>query len=315
MTQLALLISARADAAFFANSLDIAQQELSGVLGIGQADLRQIGDMRFLEVDQGQALLRDLLRLSCVQGAFEVVGDTMRPLPQSAEFALHPDFVWGEKYKGKTNETLTHLLINVALQQMPDRDPAGLTLLDPMCGRGTSLLWAMRYGMRAVGIEQDGNVLRDLTRSLKKWTKIHRQKHKLSDGWVHKANKKGHGQFLDFAAETASMRIIVGKTVDTRELTLRKPFDLLVTDLPYGVQHQGAPGSRSPIETVRDAAPEWAKALAPGGAMAIAFNRYLPKRPALEACFDGLGLEVVDRPLQHRMSEAILRDVLILKKA
>jgi len=314
MTQLALLISPRASSAFFANAMDVAQAELSSVLGIGTSQIRQHGDMVFIKVDQDQALLRDLLRLSCVQGAFEVEGEVLRPVTETAGFALHPDFVWGEKYKGKTSETLTQLLINVALQQMPDRDPAGLTLLDPMCGRGTSLLWGMRFGMRCVGVEKDGNVHRDLTRSLKKWTKLHRQKHKLSDGWMQKVNKKGHGKYLDFTAEGTTMRVVVGDTTDTHDLTLRKPHDVLITDLPYGVQHQGGPASRSPLETVRQAAPGWVKALAKGGAMAIAYNAYIPKRDALIACFDGLDVDVIERPLQHRMSESILRDVLILKK-
>jgi len=306
MPAFALLISPRADAAYFADVLKVARAELSGLTD-APCDVLQAGDMQFLTLEHASA--QDLTRLSFVQGLFDVSDGQFRPVDASAAFDLHPDFVWGEKYRGKTNETLTQLLINVALQQAQGR--SGLRLLDPMCGRGTSLLWAQRYGFDAVGIEQDARVLPELRRGLKKWSKLHRQKHKLSEGWVQKANKKEIGKYLDFETK-AHMRVVIGDTLNARDLTQRKPFDLIVTDLPYGVQHMGPKGQRSVLETLQSAAPEWSRCLAPGGAMAIAFNANLPKRPELEAVFTGL--EVVQTDLAHRMSESILRDVLLLRK-
>jgi hypothetical protein len=49
--------------------------------------------------------------------------------------------------------------------------------------------------------------------------------------------------------------------------------------------------------------------------MAIAFNAYMPKRARLEQAFASTGLEIVPTGLAHRMSESILRDVLVLHKA
>lgn len=314
----ALLISPRAEAAFFAETVKVAREELSGVAGTRIIGERRHGAMLFfdlaLEEGAGEAALWDLMRLSCAQGLFRRAGAALEPLDRTAGFALHPDFVWGEKYRGKTSETLTQLLINLCLQQMPGRGPGGLRLLDPMAGRGTSLLWAIRYGMRAVGIEQDPQALAELRRGLKKWTKLHRQKHKLAEGWVRKTNRAGTGKYIDFTAEGTTLRLLTGPTAEVEPLTQRKPFDLIVTDLPYGVEHRGGAESRSPLDTVAEAAPGWARALAPGGAMAIAFNRYLPRRAELEAAFEGLGLEVVPRDVSHRMSEAILRDVLVLAR-
>lgn len=311
MTRYALLISARAEAAFFAQTCAVAQAELAGLDPEAHQELRQHGAMTMIEVETA-AIPKDLASLATIHGIFEVEADALRPLDHSPAFQLHQDFVYGEKYRGKTNETLTQLLINVALQAA-GKPAETCTLLDPMCGRGTSLLWAMRYGMRATGIDQDPTVLRDLHRSLKKWTKLHRQKHKLSEGWVQKINKRSTGKYLDFSAQTASLRVVIGETSAADDLCQRKRFDLIVTDLPYGIEHRAGRDQRSPLEIVSRAAPVWAKALAAGGAMAIAFNAYLPKRPALLAAFDGLGLEIIDRPLSHRMSEAIRRDVLILK--
>ena len=306
MPRYAVLISPRAEAAFFAQTLKVAQAELSGVPGVDQIAHHSIGEMHFLHIDSDDP--QALLRLSFAHGLFEVDGDQFRPIDSKAGFALHPDFVWGEKYRGKTNETLTQLLINLSLQLIEPKD--GLRLLDPMCGRGTSLLWAMRYGISSVGIEQDPSVLPQTHRGLKKWTKLHRTKHKLSDGWVQKTNKQGTGKFLQFETETA-MRLIIGDTCNAHDLTQRKPFDLLVTDVPYGVQHMGGKDARSPLETLRRAAPAWAQCLAPGGVMAIAFNANIPKRAELIDAFEGL--DVMELDVSHRMSEAILRDVLLLR--
>lgn len=309
MTDYALLISPRTQAAFYAEAEKIALEELAG-LGFAP-QIERIGGMVFARLIAKPSMVQDLLRLSCAQGLFEVTEGSMTPVAQDAGFALHPDFIWGEKYKGKTNETLTQLLISLALQTAdPSEAPS---LLDPMCGRGTTLFWAMRYGIKATGVEQDKSVHSNLTRALKKWTKLHRQKHKITEGWTQKANKKGAGKYLDFSAEGTSIRVITGNTVDAHDLTQRRPFDYIVSDLPYGVEHRG-PGTRSPLETIEAAAPGWAKALKRGGAMVLAYNAYIPKRRDLKAVFDGLGLEVVERDLTHRMSESILRDVLILQK-
>ncbi len=307
MPRFALLISPRANAAFFTETLKVAQAELEGLPDTAFMGVRTFGEMVFLEAEAERE--QSLLRLSCAQGLFWIDGDTFSPVDAKAGFDLHPDFVWGEKYRGKTNETLTQLLINLCLQKIPDCD--NLRLLDPMCGRGTSLWWAARYGMDAVGIEQDPSVLNEARRGLKKWTKLHRQKHKLSDGWIQKANKRNEGKYLQFDTQVSS-RIVIGDTRRAHDLTLRKPFDLMVTDVPYGVQHMGEASLRSPLGTLRDAAPSWRQCLVSGGMLAISFNANIPKREALIEAFSGF--EVVHTDVSHRMSESILRDVLLLRK-
>ena len=183
-----------------------------------------------------------------------------------------------------------------------------------MCGRATTLLWGMRYGLKTAGIEQDPTALQDIQRGVKKWSKLHRQKHALSQGWVQKANKKGAGKFLEFSAEGASMKVITGDAKDAQTLLQNRKFDALATDIPYGVQHMGGKTSRSPIEGLRDAAEGWVKSLKPGGAMAIAFNSYLPKRAEILAIFEECGMEEITANVSHRMSESIVRDVLLMRK-
>lgn len=307
METYALLISPRAEAAFFAQTLEVAQAELTFVTGL-ESTHWQVGELHFLQVEAAHP--DAFTRLSFVQGVFRYADGALTPLEIGPNFQLHPDFVWGEKYRGKTNETLTQLLINLALN---GRAPKGLRLLDPMCGRGTTLLWAMRYGMDAVGVDQDATAIPEMRRALKKWTKLHRQKHRLSEGWVQKSNKAGHGKYLEF--ETRSrLRAITGDTTSLGVLVHRKTFDLIVSDIPYGIQHMGAKDKRNPTELVQTAAAGWASCLAPDGMMAIAFNSYMPKRDILEAAFFKAGLKPVETRFQHRMSESILRDVLLLKR-
>lgn len=66
-------------------------------------------------------------------------GGLLRPLN-----ILRPDYFPREvaevlKYKGKTNAGFTRMMINLALSAAGVSDPHGATLLDPMCGRGTTL--------------------------------------------------------------------------------------------------------------------------------------------------------------------------------
>ena len=311
MARYALLISPRADAAYFAQSQEVARAELAAHMPTAEIESISHGDMHFLTLEAKAIQLTTLLRLSCVQGVFELTDGGLTPVNQTAEFALHPDFIWGEKYRGKTNETLTQLLINLCLAE----HPLAQTLVDPMCGRATTLLWGMRYGLKTAGIEQDPQAMIDLQRGLKKWTKLHRTKHKLDQGWVHKNNKHGIGKSLDFSADGAFMRVVTGDTADVCTLLQNRKFDILATDIPYGIQHLGGKNTRSPLETLKAAAPAWLASLKAGGVAAIAFNSYLPKRDTLSEVFTDCGLEVLSTQVEHRMSESILRDVLLMRKS
>ena len=147
-----------------------------------------------------------LLRLSFAQGIYEVLDDKLLPLDCSANFSLHDDFVFGSKYKGKTNERLTQLLINIGLSMINADGSRAVKLLDPMCGRGTTLLWGLRYGINGWGLELEKTALGDIHRNLKKWSKIHRQKHQLKEGFIGE-NKKHSKKYLDFSVNASTMRV------------------------------------------------------------------------------------------------------------
>jgi tRNA G10 N-methylase Trm11 len=99
-------------------------------------------------------------------------------------------------------------------------------------------------------------------------------------------------------------------------------FDLIVTDAPYGVQH----GSRTPAGLARRpqdlltaAVPVWAQLLRPGGALGISWNTLVAPREQAAAILAAAGLEPLDsgpyRQFRHRVDQAIVRDVLVARKA
>lgn len=314
MNHYTLLVSPLARSAFFGDYLDTARAELAFCVGSVAANHRRVGDMDFLEVEVEEASLPRLIALSFAHGLFAGAGGELTPLALAPSWALHEDFVYGAKYRGKTNEMLTQMLINLGLSALDAGSPAGIKLLDPMCGRGTTLLWAMRYGMRSRGIEQDHSALADVRQNVKKWCKIHRQKHQFETGFIGKANKKGEGSFLDFSTADAAMRMVVGNSTEAPTLLGGEKFHLLVSDLPYGVQHFTTANTRNPIETLEACAPGWVASLRPGGAMVLAFNSYQPKRRELIAVFARHGMEALDFAAAHRMSESIVRDIVVLRK-
>ena len=305
-----LLISPLARGAFFTEYLAAAHAELNGLLGTAGFH-RRVGDLDFLECEVSDEQLPEVLRLSCVQGVFERVATQLRPIDLTASFALHPDFVFGSKYRGKTNETFTQFLLNVGLQHLVGEGDKAPKLLDPMCGRGTTLLWALRYGLSAKGIEQEEKALGDLRQNVKKWCKIHRQKHRLSEGFVGRSNKQNIGKFIRFAVDETAAQLIRGDTSTADELLNGETFDLIIADLPYGVQHVTTKGTRNPLVVLRTAIPAWARCLKKGGAMVLAYNRNLPSREELMACFAETELVIEPFSIPHRMSESIIRDVLV----
>ncbi len=314
MSEIALLISPLTKGAYFNDALAVARAELQWVTGISEAELLRFGQMDFLVVDTTLDVLPALARLSFVQGLFEFANGRFIPIEQSANFLLHEDFVFGSKYKGKTNETLTQLLINLGLAGQTQKPDAPLKLLDPMCGRGTTLLWALRYGIDSRGLEQDPKSVSEFRSSIRKWCKLHRQSHRLTDGFIGSANKQSVGKFYNIEIEDKTLRAVVGNAAEVPHYFKAEKFNLLVCDLPYGIQYLGPKNTRNPIDVIADCAVAWAGCLKKDGVMVLAFNQYMPKRSELTSLFIEQGLIDLGFSASHRMSESIVRDVLVMKK-
>ncbi len=312
--KLSLLVSPEAKAAYFKDYLAVASSELIQVTGISGIELRHVGALDFIELEAEEPQLEQLARLSFVQGIFRKENNLLSPLARVPAFQLHEDFVFGAKYRGKTNERLTQLLINVGLSVLDARQGEQIKLLDPMCGRGTSLLWGMRYGLNGRGIEQDPKALAEIRQSVKKWTRLHRVRHQLNEGFIGKANKQHRGKFLEFTANETNIKMITGDAREAPALLKGEKFHLLVSDLPYGVQHVTTAGTRNPLQVLEACAGGWSESLKTGGAMVLAFNSYLPRRDELLDLFRQYQLEPMEFRAPHRMSESIVRDVVVFHK-
>lgn len=313
MKRIALQISPEAKAAYFADYLKVAQRELAHVFGEIPVTYSSIGPLEYFELENNCLNLNKLMQLSFAQGIYAIEDELFRPLPVRADYRLHEDFVFGSKFKGKTNERLTQMLINIGLAEIGADTGDGVKLLDPMCGRATTLLWAIRSGINARGIEQDANAIIDIHRNLKKWTKIHRQKHKLTEGFIGPANKKNLGKYLNFNAEECSMRVVIGDARNSDQIFKKEKFDLVVCDLPYGVQHFTTEKTRNPLMVIEQCVEPWKNCLKKTGAIVLAYNRNNPKRNALIHAFEKGGFEAQPFSAEHRMSESIVRDVVIFR--
>ena len=175
-----LLITPLSQSAFFKESTEIAAAEVEFITGT-KPERRKVGTLEFLDVDY-EGTPQALSRLSTIAGIFSRTETGLIPLDITPEFDLPRELVFGAKYPGKTNEVLTQLALNIASKLSCTTTGQQATLLDPMAGRGTTLLWAARYGFEADGIEADSKALVDFQREAKKCTKLQRIKHKEDGG-------------------------------------------------------------------------------------------------------------------------------------
>ena len=307
----AILISPEAKSAYFQDYVEVAQRELQYVMGDTPCTYKQVGSMDFLLLDTTPEMYQQLLRLSCTQGLFTVKKDIFTPIAKDAGFLLHEDFVFGSKYKGKTNERLTQLLLNVGLASLPSQ-MKDITVLDPMSGRGTTLFWTVRYGLSGFGIELDSQASDDIHRHIKKWTKLHRQKHSLKEGFLGvQPNKRREGVHIHFSAEGHSIHAVQGDCKHVSRIYRDRQFHLVISDIPYGVQHVSAQKTRNPIHILQESIFFWKQVLHQDGVIVLSFNSNLPKKEMLVEVFHKHGFRDVGFSIPHRMSESIVRDVVI----
>jgi SAM-dependent methyltransferase len=271
--------------------------------------------------------------LSAGYALYEVVGDGMlRPVELGRLDRFDDDLITIQKYQGKTNEQFTKLLLNVTLLasdfagQMLSRR---LRVFDPLCGRGTTLNQALMYGFDAAGVDRDQKDFEAYAGFIQTWLKRKRIKHRVEFGPVRRERKVVAKRLkIELAADRDDYKAGATQVLDVVNAdTLRsgeffKEFDLIVTDLPYGVQHGSrTPGkglARSPEDLLAEAAPVWARLLRPGGAIGVSWNTFVAKREVAAEGLAAAGLEVVeDEPylsFRHRVDQAILRDVLVARK-
>jgi hypothetical protein len=273
-----------------------------------------------------------LSNLSTLHAAFLLEGDLLRPLAVAPVRHHDDDLVTIQRYAGKTNEVFTHLLVNLALAATPggfDRLVAGerLRLLDPACGRGTSLNRAVIYGMDAIGVELDQRDVEAYEAFFVGWCQDKRLKHEVARARLRKGRATpastctvSFGAGKDRSGHR-TLTVIRDDTVLLGGHVTGSSVDLLVCDLPYGVQHgarRDGALDRGPGGLLEAALPVWRRALRPGAGMALAWNRRTLARPALAELVVRHGFELVvavdDDAFVHRVDRSITRDVLVARR-
>ena len=302
-----------------------------GALGYDcDVQLREMGGGTFL-IFECRALtqkdMRMLSQLASVYVMFSVQGGGLMPVE-----SLHPQYIGEDlpallKYKGKTNEMFTDTMLTMALASSSfiGAHDTDLTVCDPMAGRGTTLMLALRRGYHGVGIEIGKADVKEACDYMTRYLEFHRFKHKKSESSLTIKGQAGGKEtkfvFSDTAehfkdGDTRSLRMILGDTRDTLALLKAKSVHLMVTDIPYGVQ-KGTAGKQDSIGgTLSKALPAWHDTLKPGGVLAMSFNTYVTRRADLERMCQLAGFEIVETgSLEHWVEQAINRDVILARRA
>ncbi|QKW34853.1 SAM-dependent methyltransferase [Actinomadura sp. NAK00032] len=320
-----------------------SEQALGGRLG----DIREtaMGGVPYVTFSADELTEQDVRLLSNLSGLyalFQIEGELLRPVTLQPLDLFGSDLLTIQKYSGKTNEYFTKLLLNVTAMAMDS--PMDLVtgrprVLDPMCGRGTTLNQAMMYGLDAAGIDIDGKDFDAYAAFIKTWLKNNRVKHQAETANIRR-EKAVLGRRLHVtlgaskerykSGETMEITVVNADSVGAGKFFRPASFDLIVADAPYGVQHgsrpKGAqPGrkgkpqlSRSPVDLLAAAVPEWARLLRPGGALGISWNTFVGRREQLADILRTAGLDVLDseayRSFRHRVDQAITRDLIVARR-
>ncbi|MBE3558722.1 MAG: hypothetical protein IMW89_05770 [Ktedonobacteraceae bacterium] len=247
---------------------------------------------------------------------FERIGVVQGPLLRPVESHFTPfvprEMAEARRYKGKTNEVFTRVLLNVALfaGDFAERYAERLRILDPLAGGGTTLFVALAGGYDAAGIELDRQDVETTAVFVRQYLEHERISFKELD---ERGRKAGRRYRFEIGPKTDRRLLVLahGDTCDA-EMHLRDVpggahVHAVVADLPYGIQHIGE------IEALLGKAlPVWERLLLPGGTLALAWNATRIERAAMVAlCARHSHLQVQDEPPYTQFAHAVDR---VIKK-
>lgn len=282
----------------------------------------------------------DVAELSNLSSAFALfrIADTDEtsfvPVALTPVAHLDDDLLTIQRYKGKTNEQFTKLLYNVTLAvsaHAGDWRGRRLRILDPVCGRGTSLNQGLVYGFDVDGVEIDRTAYDAYRTFLVTWLKDKRFKHQVRTMPLRRDGKIA-GRRLEVvfardkdeykADDVQRVRLVNDDTIQTGEHYRKPVFDAVVADLPYGVQHasRARPDTRTRHpEALLDAALDgWIGAMKPGAAMGVSWNAKVVARADLVGVLARHGLAVCTgdayEQFSHRVDHAITRALAVAVK-
>jgi SAM-dependent methyltransferase len=310
---------------------DLAEAEVrASPLGSGLQDmaLRNIAGQDYLQFDlpgpmtsEAIGLLASMAMLGGIFETFDAIGGIDGPLLRPIQ-AIHPAFVSADmaatrRYKGKTNEAFTHFLCNMAkyASDFHSSDWSALDVVDPLCGGGTTLFAALSLGAEVAGIDLDRTDIETTATFIGQYCRENRIPVSSKEERLRKLNAR-RWHFELGKDDVRRCLLVHGDARGSKELLagFGRPH-LIVTDLPYGIQHN------APLRgLLGDCLPSWAELLAPGGALAFSWDATRFGREEMVELVSALApLAVVTRPpydrLAHRVDRVIKRrDAIVARK-
>ncbi len=233
--------------------------------------------------------LREILpRLGATNEAYEfferigdVEGPFLRPLETTFVPFLPLEMAEARRYKGKTNEVFTRVLLNIAVfaGAFAHQYAGRLRILDPLAGGGTTLFLALSDGYDAFGIEHQKQDIETTVVFLRQYLhSIHMPFKELDE----RGRRSGRRYQFEIGHKRETRRLVLAHG-DTRDANLHLQevpggphMHAIAGDLPYGIQHFAEIAG-----ILSKALPVWESILLPGGTVALAWNATRIERAAM----------------------------------
>src|SRR5712692_938604 len=296
-TQYSNMTAALAAPELLASPLGAAIHHVEPVTLAGQAHL-----LIDLEDTAVPGMFPILSRLGATSAAYEyfahiggIEGPVLRPLEPYFTPFVPLEMVEIRRYKGKTNEIFTRVLLNIAVfagaysGQFTER----LRVLDPLAGGGTTLFLALAAGYDSFGIESERQDVETTAVFVRQYLNSEHIPYKELDERGRRAGRRYQFE----VGRKGKTRMLVLVHGDSRQANLHMQevpggprMHAIVGDLPYGIQHFG-----EIAEMLRKALPVWERLLLPGGTLALAWNATRIERMAM--------VELVERHKRLRVRD------------
>jgi hypothetical protein len=251
----------------------------------------------------------------------EVAGPFLRPLEISFTPFVPLEMAEIRRYKGKTNEVFTRVLLNMAIfaGAYSNQCTGRLRVLDPIAGGGTTLFLALAAGYDAFGIEHQKQDVETTVVFIRQYlNSIHLPYKELDE----RGRRAGRRYQFEIGRKGMTRRLVLAHG-DTCEADLHMQevpggphMHAIVGDLPYGIQHFGEIAGM-----LNKALPVWERMLLPGGTVALAWNATRIERAVMmELVERHTQLRVCNDPpytqLEHTVDRVIKkRDIVVAVKA
>ncbi len=342
MKRYAILANPGHNRIYFDTALKIAVSELQAISGAYNMSIENIEE----GADNLPASINFTTKKELTDEDFKILGsssifyaifeiledDLLRPIKVPDFHEFPESMVQILKYNGKTNEQFTRLMVNLALCACKTKSKK-ICLFDPMCGKGTTLYEGFIRGYDVKGIEINSQWYQEIQNYVLRFLKEGRYKHKAQKSRKNdEKNRKIADTYTLASASTKEkfkaddLQTFELLNADTRisdKIIKKKSCDIIVSDLPYGVQHasknkQESSMNRSPIELLKEAIPSWNKLLKTNGSIVLAYNEFTMKYDEVAQVLSQNGFKVLDHePFNgyiHRVDQSINRNLIVAIK-